>query len=70
MKLYNIVIDNDVEIYLQGPYRTKALRLKAAQSHRNNHGDSDGIHWLSVSDSGVRVGDYSNAALEVDNDNN
>lgn len=61
-KHYAIVMYGDVEPNTYGPYKTTEERDKKALSHRELHGDEDGIYWARVTEKGeLEIGAYSGA---------
>lgn len=56
-RLYLLVIEEDVEPGLAGPWRTEAERIAAARGHKAARGDRDGLYRVDVTPSGrVTVG--------------
>lgn len=49
---YLLVVWDDLEPSLMGPYKTERLRLRAAKGLKKEHGDDHGIYALNLDDGG------------------
>jgi hypothetical protein len=65
MKHYLLVVEEDIEPMLHGPYKNGAARDDAAFCHKNLRGDEDGLYRLDVNKRGIpRVRPFG--AMELD----
>jgi len=65
MKLYLLVIWDDIEPEVMGPYATTDDRLKRARDFREEEGDKHGVFRLDIEGEGVPdVFSFSNAEIE------
>ena len=61
-----VVVVEDVEIEILGPFATDAVRDCAARTYRDADDSElpDGIHWMNVVDGVPEAGDYSGGFFE------
>ena len=45
---YLLIMEGDIEPMIRGPFKTDALRMKAARKWRRDHGNEDGLYPMAV----------------------
>jgi hypothetical protein len=61
---YLVLVREDVEAELSGPFASDADRLRAAAVERRDNGDRDGLYWLDVEGSRAKIGDFSGGEID------
>ena len=58
-KYYVLIVEDDIEPFLNGPYMTEASRDTQARKHKKEFSDRDAILWLDINQHGnPTVGSY------------
>jgi len=58
-RFFLVAVDGCIEPRVEGPYRTKALREKAAREIRKEQSEDDALFWADVQVGTLVVGCYS-----------